>query len=114
MRIALDGLSDAEATAVVASIADALARSRSFRRPVKWPYAVVIVGAGKPRITSRPDFASWLTANGLPELAHECMSRKARFGEVLVFLDADAPTEAVTRFVIVNLATEAQRLTSNA
>lgn len=111
MRVALEAMPQNARVETVARLWLALSASRAFRSPKTWGTAVLVVQGGSVRVTSRVDFASWLRANALPQLATECLHRKTRRGEVLVFFDGDAPEAgARTEFLIIDLAREAREL----
>lgn len=71
------------------------------------------------RVTSRADFASWLAANALPELAREVANRRRSIDETIIYCDADVPGFAGVSVFAVDLAKElaalrAERFTTTA
>lgn len=76
----------------------------AFSRPSAWSRAVAIVRPEGRRVTSRGDFAAWLSANGLHASARECLRREIRRGSLLCWLEVDAPNIAAAGFVVLDLA----------
>ncbi len=78
----------------------------------RWPRAVVILRPPEKRVTSRGDFAGWLAANDLPGPARECITRRVKPGQILVWLDTDSSVAAVAQFMVFDLAAALQRATT--
>jgi hypothetical protein len=74
-----------------------------FERRRRWRDAVVVLRREEKRVTSRGDFAQWLTANDLRNAARECIARRVPSGHVLVWLEVDSAAAAMARFVVLNV-----------
>ena len=79
------GLPDV-ARALLPQVAEALNGS-PFSRPGMWRQAVVILRREEKRVTSRADFAGWLAANDLRDVAREATARRIPPGSILVSPD---------------------------
>lgn len=77
-----------------------------FRRRRSWPTAVVILRDDGDRVTDRGSLASWCTANDLPSLAREVLSRRVPPGYVLAYVDAEIGAAAGVRLFLVDVDRE--------
>lgn len=77
-----------ERLAFLRHVVDALASSPFATRGV-WKNAVVVWTPEATTVKHRTDFAGWLLANDLADLAHNVMSRRLQRRETLVYVEHD-------------------------
>src|SRR5689334_18623654 len=76
----------------------------AYARRRTWPLAVVVFRGGeRPYAASRGAFAAWLRSHGLETSARECMRRRVRPGEILVWLEVEAADVATAGFTVAAL-----------
>jgi hypothetical protein len=96
---------EAERDKGLIAIAALALNNSAFSTPGLWAHAVVIARQGeRPRATGKGDFAHWCVANDLHAQARECLRRKVRPGQVLVYLEADNEVTAVAGFIVFDFA----------
>ena len=74
-----------------------------WRKPERWPDAVICHEPGDVSIVSRLELAHRLRASGLDEAAHEVIARKVGPGSVLLYVVLDREDVACAGFVVLDL-----------
>jgi hypothetical protein len=92
-----DWLAGAIATVLVGS---------PFQGRKRWREAVIVLRSDGRRVMSRGDFAHWLAANDLRQLAHECIRRRVPAGHV--WLEVDVAHASGVGFMIFDFAAAAR------
>lgn len=100
-KVSTDAAPAADLQAVRACVASLLLASKFHLRDLD---RVVVVATHEERtVVLRAALAEELRRGDLPELAHECMARRVRPGEVLVYAAIEGDDEPSVGFVVVSL-----------